>query len=442
MKTLCIAALAPFVLSWSARLYADEASQNTAFASYYLAILLQDQAGDLDAQARAQIAERHPTLDVREVETPPVDRACVWTWVLPPEEFGKPTPDWIAVNGRGLTPEQIEWLPDTRGVWILEVHAPSTRAVATLRAVEQLVHGLAADRGGVIYDGATREYFSVEAWSRSRVERWHGDLPDVAWQTTLHVYSPGDEPLFRIISLGMRKFALPDVVATEVARSNWRAVNTLANLGMQTMVESGIPAAPGDTLNIDIRALRHDGVRERALQGIIGDGAGRGAIALGEADREDGDPNNRLISLTFGNYDGASINERHGRAIKQILGTVDTYGPVKHSDEVLAARDRARSQLPRLREHFNAGLAPAEHIIVKAPFPTAVGGTEWMWVEVTAWKDGEIHGVLQNEPREVPDLNAGARVTVREEGVFDYLHYKPDGTEEGNETGKLMRPNP
>jgi len=59
-----------------------------------------------------------------------------------------------------------------------------------------------------------------------------------------------------------------------------------------------------------------------------------------------------------------------------------------------------------------------------------------MWVEVSSWKGGDIKGLLDNDPDEIPDLHAGATVEIGEQDVFDYIRYKPDGSEEGNETGK------
>lgn len=63
-----------------------------------------------------------------------------------------------------------------------------------------------------------------------------------------------------------------------------------------------------------------------------------------------------------------------------------------------------------------------------------------MWVEVMRWKGTTIHGVLRNDPFHVPDLAAGAKVDVEESDILDYIHNKSDGTSDGNETAKLLRP--
>jgi uncharacterized protein YegJ (DUF2314 family) len=61
-----------------------------------------------------------------------------------------------------------------------------------------------------------------------------------------------------------------------------------------------------------------------------------------------------------------------------------------------------------------------------------------MWVEVGSWKGDDIVGLLDNEPYAIPALHAGSTVKVSERQVFDYLRYKADGTEEGNETGRAI----
>lgn len=61
-----------------------------------------------------------------------------------------------------------------------------------------------------------------------------------------------------------------------------------------------------------------------------------------------------------------------------------------------------------------------------------------MWVEVVSWRGGKLEGFLDNTPEQVPSLKLGAKVTVNEAEIFDYIYTKADGTEEGNETQALM----
>ena len=107
-----------------------------------------------------------------------------------------------------------------------------------------------------------------------------------------------------------------------------------------------------------------------------------------------------------------------------------------------AASRQAQAKLPALRAAFNKGLAPGEFIQVKAPFDTPEGGHEWMWVEVISWDGDKIKGLLKNEPFSIPTLHGGQTVEVSQAKVFDFIHRLADGTEEGNETGRLIEKRP
>jgi uncharacterized protein YegJ (DUF2314 family) len=61
-----------------------------------------------------------------------------------------------------------------------------------------------------------------------------------------------------------------------------------------------------------------------------------------------------------------------------------------------------------------------------------------MWVEVVKWGAKDLDGILANDPFYVKKLHDGSRVTVRLDDIYDYLLHKPDGTEEGNESGKVL----
>ena len=47
---------------------------------------------------------------------------------------------------------------------------------------------------------------------------------------------------------------------------------------------------------------------------------------------------------------------------------------------------------------------------MKAPFATPNGDREWMWVEISSWKDDKIKGLLENEPLNIPSLHEDKRL--------------------------------
>jgi uncharacterized protein YegJ (DUF2314 family) len=164
------------------------------------------------------------------------------------------------------------------------------------------------------------------------------------------------------------------------------------------------------------------------------------SLGLREGKSQEGDPENRLIEISFENGAGKTEDERRNDLLSKLWGSSDSVVGVKHTAEVLAASKRAREKLAGLRASFEKGLPPGSRLIVKAPFARDDEGKEWMWVEVTKWPiSRRLEGLLQNDPFYIRKLRAGTRVQVNVDEIFDYILYREDGTEEGNETGELMQ---
>jgi uncharacterized protein YegJ (DUF2314 family) len=105
---------------------------------------------------------------------------------------------------------------------------------------------------------------------------------------------------------------------------------------------------------------------------------------------------------------------------------------------LLAASARARKKVLSISKRYAKEPPFGEQLLVKVPFETSEGGSEWMWVEVVRWNGDKIDGILQNDPFDVPALKAGSRVQAKASDVFDYILSKADGSREGNETGELL----
>ena len=150
-------------------------------------------------------------------------------------------------------------------------------------------------------------------------------------------------------------------------------------------------------------------------------------------------PRNRLVQITFDRYKNRDLHARQEELLSTMFGWEDLVIGVRHDDALLAASRKAREQLPALREHFNKSMKPGEYVQIKVPFPASGGGNEYMWVEISSWNGDKIKGLLKNEPVNIPTLHGGQMVEVSEAKIFDYLHTQPDGTQEGNETSKIIQ---
>jgi uncharacterized protein YegJ (DUF2314 family) len=352
------------------------------------------------------------------------------------KEYAPPEMKSLQYFGRGISQEQAIALQKSDEVLILDFGHPKEQVWTALRMANALVEEIARRTGGLVWDEETREVFSPDAWHQRRLASWATSVPDVSSQTVIHSYPNGE--YVRAITLGMAKLGLPDVVIEDSSWGSNDQVGNLINLLCQSIAEGGAIRKIGE-FKLDLRAIKDSTVRDSQVKSLKANAAGVACLTLKQDKWEEGDPKNRLIELAPDKYPGDDLHARLDAMMSSFFGSEDALAKVRHNEELLAASARAKAKLPELQKAFTAGLQPGEFIDLKAPFPTPDGGTEWMWVEVTSWKDDKIKGLLDNEPSFTSDLHAGQVVEVRQEDIFDYIRHYPDKRTEGNTTGDIIR---
>jgi uncharacterized protein YegJ (DUF2314 family) len=352
------------------------------------------------------------------------------------EKYPPPTAEELKYSGFGLSKGQVVALQQSKQVFILEFAHPKERVWEALRAANLIVEQVAGDTKGLIWDEETQDMFTPEAWEQRRLSKWSGVTPNIETQISVQSYQKGE--FVRGVSQGMKKAGLPDVVVEDFDWSSESQVVDLINLFCQTMAEGASLSIPGK-FRLDLKEIKDTDARESELRSLKLKGIGVGYLQLKTGTVDKGDPENRLIELASDRYDGNDPQSKKQRLLSCFFGSDDVATNVEHTDEVLEASRKARTQLPSLSEKFNAGLEPGEFIQVKAPFKTPDGGREWMWVEITHWKNKRIRGVLENDPVLIPELRSGEVVEIREDDVFDYIHRFSDGHREGNTTGEIIK---
>jgi uncharacterized protein YegJ (DUF2314 family) len=352
----------------------------------------------------------------------------------PVEKFPPPDLAERPHSVRGLSDAEKSQLRESRALTILWFEGPGDQALSTYRIGLELVRDLAAKTGGLAWDEETREVFGQEEWSK-RARHFGERFPDMRSHVALHLYRDGE--LFRLVTIGMGKFALPDVSVNEVSSSDSSRMGDLVNLACQTMIEKGRLEREGE-LTVSLDGVEEARFRESISEDLKPNAKRKAALSLAIVERQEGDAENRLFEIVFPGS-AAALQERQGALLADLFGFSDEVVHFeKHDEEVLAASRRAKKAAFRMRDRYADGPPFGERLMVKAPFKTTSDANEWMWVEVVRWRGDAIDGILQNDPVAVPDLRAGARVEVRADAIFDYLLVKDDGSEEGNETGKLL----
>ncbi len=401
-------------------------------------------AGDLRRHARFDVALYHskkPTKVVRTILPPsPFKILEKPTGQVPTEPvvvvadaelsaWPAPTLQQLAYNGPGLTEAEKTSLQEAVAVTPFVFVSPNA---ADLRAAMRVVSEVAGKTDALIWDDSTRLAFSRARWDERR-EAFDEGIPIASKHVTIHVYRDGN--LFRVVTLGMAKFGLPDVSVDQVSGSDSETMGALVNAVCQTLVENPLVSAAG-RVAIDIPALKAKRARDEHV--ILAGAKGQGTVTLAFAKPKDGDADNRLVAIAFpGSAD--DLNKRQNALLQQIYGAHEAVVGIQNDDaELKAASMRARARVMKEKPRWTNGAPGLEHLLVKAPFATPKGNNEFMWIEVVTWKGKTIEGVLQNDAFEIPGLKTGTKVEVEEESIFDYLLRKADGTTEGNETAAVL----
>jgi uncharacterized protein YegJ (DUF2314 family) len=352
--------------------------------------------------------------------------------------YAPPGEDSLVHSGRGLSPEAAKAAAASKGALLLSWAFDDDPKLARLRATQVLAADLADSVGGFVWDQATREVYTVAAFRAARVETWQGDVPDVQRHFTIHYYATGDGR-HRAITLGLEKLGLPDLVIQDVPQRSATPASTLMNVLAQLLVE-GASIGPGGRVVVDLASIAHAGARERASSDLLGKPARRATLDLVMAEREEGDPDNRLVELRFAAHQGATEVERLLAALDALFGSQDdaTLRPTD-DPELAAVTRRVQAKLPELAAMFRKGLPLNDRFLVKAPFDTDDGSVEWMWISVNTWPGDVLVGHLENDPFSIAALKAGARVEVKQSSVADYIWNKADGSQEGGESIPILR---
>lgn len=351
-------------------------------------------------------------------------------------DFEPPTVERLKYFGRGVSSEQAQAMQRSKRGLILSFSYSSQETFKALNEVSAFLSELAKTTDGLIWDEDTRELFGIEAWNKKRLEDWVDGVPMAEKFTVIHAYKNTD--YIRAITLGMNKFGLPDVVINDFSWSVNRQMGNTINAFSQLLVE-GTAVPERGNYDLRVQSIKHSTLHKNLVDSFLDNATGVGKLVVKQAERDEGDPDNRLIELAFDRYTGASLQERQDQFVDEIFGHHDEMTMTRHTGEVLEVSKRAQAKFETYRKRFEKGLEPGEHIMVKSPFKTKTGGNEWMWVEVIKWKGGDITGLLRNDPEMVPGLHAGATVHVKQAEIFDYIRYTADGEEEGNETGPLLQ---
>ena len=303
--------------------------------------------------------------------------------------------------------------------------APRAGYWATLCAAR----AVAAALGGVILDPSQRRIRPLD-------EAHEAPPRDARLVVSRHILVPtsrGDAGGAWMTTLGMDRFGLPNLEMLGVPEHLTRAANQMLNGVAQALIEGQEAHAQIEApMELDVLEL-HAPHLARALAQPL-DLGGFCAVGLRLTTAEDREPLVRLHPPEGPDADLAIW----------LVDATDALAPSRRGVEVVhvdpsdaslqEAMVRAMAELDDIRHRFLRDRADGDVVYVKASFPTAGGGLEFMWVAIEAWTEECIEGRLASEPELVEQLVAGQVVQVEVDDVCDWMWMHEDGTREGGYT--------
>ena len=354
----------------------------------------------------------------------------------PFRDFTPPDTNYLKHAGRNLTKLEMIELQNAVGALSVIFFGTKENVIEKQKKISELINIVSEGRNVIIADYNTIECLNTNSWRTNRVDNFYGEHKDITSQITIHLYRENE--FCRAVTLGMDKFCLPDISIKDISCNDQNSFGNLINAAAQTLFENQI-IYEDSSLLIDLLKIKNDYVKNQLAADLKANAKKTAEIKLKSVIPEEGDNSNTQFLIVFKDAKYSSPQEEQNELLASLFGMEESVTYTNHDSEILEASEKAKLRLPELQTRFNKGLEPGYSILIKAPFKTDNGDREWMWVEITKWKNEFITGILQNEPSEIAQLKAGSIVKANEKDVFDYMLYKPDGTYEGNETGQILK---
>lgn len=214
----------------------------------------------------------------------------------------------------------------------------SYRGRDALQALEQatsFTHELAARTDALIWDAETRELFSPSAWAERRMSDFDAGLPEVRKHIAIRAYRIAGDRI-RAVTSGMRKFGLPDLVVSDTPWWLTQEIGTTMRLLAQAIVEG--PAPSLGTFDLDVTTIRQQRIRKHIESSLVQHPTASVAfLALREAEPLAGDPDNRLIEITFDRYPGRNTYERYTRFTSEFFGAGERASAVERGPAMVVS---------------------------------------------------------------------------------------------------------
>jgi hypothetical protein len=269
----------------------------------------------------ATLVKKFPGLNLVAKVSKDMKLPAVTTKVPSIGKYAPPSPEALKRAGRGLDADKIKGVQKSKGAFIMRFFTEGKDAARLYTAALMLVTQVAQQTGGLLWDEETQELFAPDVWAlriRAAKQVPLNILPHIIVRET----SAGGTT--RLVTRGMAKLGLPDLVVDAVPTALVPQARAFAQLMAQTVAEGGMVDAQG-ALAIDASALKNQVAKAKLAIGA--DGTGKASVSIGPGKSQRGDPRNRLWQVRFEGT--ATPAENQAALFKQVLGTPAKAAPAK-----------------------------------------------------------------------------------------------------------------
>ena len=346
------------------------------------------------------------------------------------KEFSIPEVQYLTGFGYGMTEDDmVRCAASTRAYQII-LTVPAGDGANAYPAFQALTLAAAQAMKSYIFDVTAKMAFTPAEYSRTLFN-------PSDWDLSRHVlvqrypYQPG---CFRVVTLGMAKFACPEVEVRDFPAKDsllfqhlaTAAATRLVALRLQGGGTGDFPAA----LALDPVLIKNS--PSRPGKETTADAAIRIRLEAGET--AEGDTQDNIVRIVPPEDSSDDLVKWSMELSEKVLGFGLKVNYMAGGEIPAAKIQAARASLPDVRKRFLAPHSAGEEYYVKFACTVEGAGVEYNWMKVTGWDGQGVVGTLLTEPVLAKQFTAGQPLRVAEPEIVDWMIRGASGKIEGRLT--------
>jgi hypothetical protein len=356
-------------------------------------------------------------------------------YILPPK-------DTIDTLAPGLTPEERSKVHSRATAVVVRVSGPVNVNHVPARTLFAIAAYLAEKLDGFVYDEAVRR---VETSSQALEHAIKVPLGQPVFQPG-HIrimFFREEEGTARLVTLGMIRFGLPDLVMRGASMATGSRLHYVINAVAHQLVAEKLGLPITVTLDDVARALG----KKREELATKPDASKSLRLDAVDAQRVEGDPENQeiseLVPASSSREEARVTREAWDEAVIGLFGTAPEYVEANFGSKLEELATRTRRDLPGVIKKFEGGQG---ELLLWSRFPVppesrSDGGpaTESLWIQVASCDTKACSGTPTGSPVLAANVAMGKTTSVPRDKVDDWLMRLPDGGTAGGESIKILR---